>query len=66
LYAAFSGCNLRLRVLGGLPGVEASSEVRDISKAGTTQDAGGNGAAVATFAVDNEELAGIEFAGAIG
>ena len=52
--------------MSSLPGVEPTGKIGDFAEAGATQDAGGNGAAIAAFAVDDEELVGVEFAGAVG
>ena len=51
--------------IGGLPGVEASGEVGDFAEAGAAEDAGGDRAAITALAVDDDELRGIEFAGAV-
>ena len=65
-----SGWGLRggLRVLQfcGFPGVVATGEVGDLLEAGAAQDAGGDGAAIAALAVDDDELGGVEFGGAVG
>ena len=66
LAGLWSGCCLCLLEVGGFPGVVASGEVGDLLEAGAAEDAGGDGAAIAAFAVDDDELGGVEFAGALG
>ena len=50
----------------GLPCIVAAGEVGDVAEACAAKDARSNGAAVAAFAVDDEELSGIEFCGVPG
>src|SRR5580692_7170139 len=57
---------LCLLKVGGLPCVEAAGEVGDFAEAGTAKDAGRDGAAIASLAVNDDELAGVEFAGSVG
>src|SRR5215510_14097935 len=45
-----------LQGTGGFPGIEAAGQVRYIAEAGTTQDAGGNGTAIATLAVHDQQF----------
>ena len=54
-----------LRLVRGLPCVETASEIRYFAKAGAAQDAGGNGAAITAFAVDDEEFAGVELVSSV-
>ena len=49
-----------------MPCVEAAGEVGDLAEAGAAENAGRDGAAIATLAVDDNELAGVEFVGSIG
>ena len=46
---------------GRLPGVEAASQVRDVAEAGTPQNAGGDGAPKAAFAVHHDEFFAVQF-----
>src|ERR1700722_18248399 len=62
----YLGGGLRYWFVGGLPGVEAAGEIGDFTEACAAQDAGGDGAAITALAVDDEELAGVEFAGSVG
>ena len=57
---------LGFRAVGGLPRVETAGEVGDLAESGAAQDAGGYGAAIAAFAVDDEELTGVNFGSAVG
>jgi hypothetical protein len=52
--------------VGGLPSVEAAGEVGDFADAGAAEDAGRDGAAIASLAVNDDDLAGVEFAGSVG
>jgi hypothetical protein len=54
------------RFVGGLPGIEAAGEIGDLAEAGAAKDACGDGAAIAAFAVDDEEPGGVELGGAFG
>src|SRR5215471_16011619 len=44
------------RQTGCLPGVETADQIGDVAEAGSAQDAGGNGAAIAALAVHDHQL----------
>ena len=43
------------------PGIKAADQIRDVSEAGPAEDAGGDRASVASFAVNHQKLIAVEF-----
>src|ERR1700740_2247902 len=50
--------------VGGFSGIEAADEVGDVFVSSAAQQAGGDGTAIAAFAVNDEQLVRVEFGGA--